>query len=405
VSSIAANQGRTFLQLLAELSPFIRSDRNLPGRIQQRLAKERRFGSRDRRLYRELLYTAVRFWPWIEEIASRGESEMLRACVWLAAPLPPLATLRSQVAAELGATPFGILDKARALGVSTPLLPTWIAHEAPEILLSPNVDYVHERAPLWLRLQTTRRDDVFAEFSERGWTWEHSPVFPEAVRLRSEADVTQTEAFQRGDIEVQDIGSQWVLAAAYSPCSDNPAAERWLDACAGAGGKTLQLARLLGSDGRVVAHDVRPEALHELSERARRAGLRNVEIARLPEGEFDGVVVDAPCSGSGTWRRSPHLKWCTGADSVQKAAQLQLTLLRRYAQHVRPGGRLIYATCSVCVSENEEVVNAFLKDASAFSPAPTADRFGAEARSVGHQLWPATLDSDGFYAASLVRAR
>src|SRR5262249_41278438 len=159
---------------------------------------------------------------------------------------------------------------------------------------------------------------------------------------------------------------------------------RWFDACAGAGGKTLQLARLVGPSGHVNAYDVRRAALEELNVRVARAGIRNVHTSAQPTpGTYPGVLVDAPCSGSGTWRRAPHLKWATRPQVVADRAQLQQTLLSRFAVCVRPGGRLVYATCSLSSRENEAVVAEFLATHTDFEPVPFAQTFGATPRGSG----------------------
>src|SRR5690606_30520565 len=140
---------------------------------------------------------------------------------------------------------------------------------------------------------------------------------PTALEVLAEADLTQTDAYARGLIEIQDLGSQLILA--HLPV---PPVGRWLDACARAGGNTLQLARLLGDAGRVDAHDIRAAALDELGARAARARIANIRILSAPPSEhYDGVLVDAPCSGSGTWRRAPHLKWCTTPQTITDAAR------------------------------------------------------------------------------------
>jgi 16S rRNA (cytosine967-C5)-methyltransferase len=205
------------------------------------------------------------------------------------------------------------------------------------------------------------------------------------------SDVSKTRAFTSGSVEVQDIGSQLILERA----GVDPGGH-WLDACAGAGGKTLQLASLLGDKGRVTARDTRGPALAALSERAVRSGLGariRVGDPADPPGGFDAVLVDAPCTGSGTWRRAPHLRWVTTPGSVSSAAALQLVLLRENAPRVRAGGRLVYATCSLCRSENESVVGAFLREAAGF-----------EAELVGTPLLPQEHDGDGFFLASFRRA-
>ena len=416
----AANQARTFLRLLAHLRPRWRTDSALPRTIQALLAGERRFGSRDRRLYRELIYTTLRYLPWIEPWLDREPDEAVRRVAWLAAESPATRSFCAELAT--GEPPAG--DKSE-------LLPAWFRTHCPEIFSGAELEAQLRRAPLWLRLQTDERGaaGVLAELEARGWQWRRSSILPDAIELLTEADVTKTDAWHRGLIEVQDLGSQMILASVgIAPGG------RWLDACAGAGGKTLQLARLLGPRGHVDADDVRAEALAELRTRAERAGwkchlmddtsfapprgekwkchpLDDTSVATLgtgaapPDGDYDGVLVDAPCSGSGTWRRFPHLKWCTTPELVTRRAALQRKLLARFAAGVRPGGRLVYATCSLSHEENDAVVAAFLAAHPEFRPAPLAHTLGFTPHAP-HLLrvLPARHDTDGFFVASLRRA-
>lgn len=405
--SVAANQHRTFLRLLAALRPHWHRDAALPARIQTLLAAQRAFGSRDRRLYRELVYTALRYLPWIEPLLDAQPDEAVRRIAHLAADTP--ATRAFRAAFAIGEPPGG--DKAE-------LLPAWFRPHGPELFAEPELSAQLRRAPLWLRLQTADPAPVFAEFAARGWARRVSDLLPSAVELLAEADLTKTESWQAGRIEIQDLGSQLLLES----IGVEPGA-RWLDACAGAGGKTLQLARLLGPRGHIDAHDIRPAALAELETRAARArqSLRGVQdnslaairvVTRLETSlrdgaggaGYDGVLVDAPCSGSGTWRRAPHLKWTTTEAQIDRAAATQRALLRQFSAHVRPGGRLVYATCSLSVRENEEVVAAFLAAEPAFRPEPFARTFGFAARGHGLTFRPAAHDTDGFFVASLRRA-
>lgn len=389
--SHAGSQQRTFLALLGQLRPHWRRDRNLPARIQQLLARNRAFGSRDRRLYRELIYTTLRYLPWIEPALDREPDEAVRRVAWLAADLP--ATKAFRAAFATGEPPGG--DK-------TELLPAWFREHCPEAFEPAQLDTFLARAPLWLRLQTSDTARVTAEFTRLGWLFEFSSILPSALRLIDEVDVTKTAAFADGLIEVQDLGSQLLLASAgITP------GERWLDVCAGAGGKTLQLATLLGSAGHVDAHDIRPAALQELATRAARAGLVNVTIlSATPTATalYDGVLVDAPCSGTGTWRRAPHLKWTTTHEQIAAAAALQRQLLTHFATHVRPGGRLIYATCSLSRHENDVVAAAFLAAHPHFSATPPAPTFAAGlSASPTLTLLPATHNADGFFVATFRR--
>jgi 16S rRNA (cytosine967-C5)-methyltransferase len=386
--SHTANQARTFLRLAAELRPHWRRDAALPARIQALLARERAFGARDRRLYRELIYTTLRYLPWIEPQLDANPDEAVRRIAWLAAEIP--ATKNFRAALATGAPPAG--DKRE-------LLPAWFQAECPELFAPPELDVQLRRAPLWLRLQTDQPQAVFDEFAALGWSWRAAEILPRAVQLLNEVDVTKSDAFRAGRIEVQDLGSQLILESiGLEPGG------AWLDACAGAGGKTLQLAQLLGPGGRIDAHDVRRAALEELQKRAARAGVQNIRLIAGPiTASYDGVLVDAPCSGSGTWRRAPHLKWITTPETIARAAEKQAALLHAFRAHVRPGGRLVYATCSLASRENEAVVADFLAAHPDFSPAPFASDFGALARGAGRLILPGLHDSDGFFVASLRR--
>ena len=417
--NVVGGQRLTFLRLLAQVRPHWRRDPNLPERIHTMLRRHRAIGARDRRLYRELLYTAVRHLPWIE---GRADEELVALVAALAADTPATRAFRAAFA-----------DARLIEGLPREaLLPVWFRDECPESFSPPQLDALLARAPLWLRLQTKEPARIFAEFADRGWACQQSELLPSAVKVLGEVDVTQTDSFAQGRFEVQDLGSQLLLESVGIELGG-----RWLDACAGAGGKTLQLARLLGPDGKIDAHDIRAAALTELNERANKAGIpvaavcdrrtndpgrhppspslggtsrpqlqlqtASIAIVPKPTGLYDGVLVDAPCSGSGTWRRAPHLKWVTTPETIARAAAVQQTLLAQFAAHVRPGGRLVYATCSLCRRENAQVLAGFLAVHPDFAPAPFARSFGFTPTAGGLTIWPAAHDTDGFFVASLRR--
>ena len=401
MNPVAANQGRTFLRLLAELRPHLRTDRNLPTRIQQRLAKEKRFGSRDRRLYRELLYTAIRHLPWIETLLARSEDDALRAVIWLAVDDPSTRPLKQALPSDWPPLPATVAAKAAHLGVTELLLPDWFRAHCPAAFESPEIDVLHTRAPLWLRLQVEDPQSVFEEFTFRQWTWKPAEILPSAVEAFTQADLTKTDAYERGEFEVQDLGSQLILEA-VAPATGS----RWLDACAGAGGKTLQLARLVGPTGHIDAIDPRAAALAELKLRANRAHLSQITVRQhppAPDALYDGVLVDAPCSGTGTWRRFPHLKWSSTEADIITAAQRQREILARYARHVRPDGLLVYATCSLSHVENADIIADFLATHTEFKPAPFTKTFGASAPPTGLTILPALHNTDGFFVSALRR--
>ncbi len=389
--SRAGSQQRTLIGILARLRPHWGRDPALPARVDALLGRDRRLGSRDRRAYRELVYTAVRYLPWIEPLLDSDPPGAVRRIAWLASDTESLQSFRAEVAGDLPECPADAEAKARVLGTDAgALTPSWLAAECPEALGPPLRDVLLSRAPLWLRMQTPDTDSVFRELDRLGWAWSRSPVLAGAVRVPLDAKVAKTDAYASGKVEIQDVGSQLVLeSAGISPGG------RWLDACAGSGGKTLQLASLLGPGGRVDARDARAAPLRELSERAKRAGLaERIEVGGRaePPGGYDGVLVDAPCTGSGTWRRSPHLRWATTPQGVPKASAAQAGLLRENALLVRPGGLLVYATCSLCRSENESVAADFLEGSPGFESAQAPRR-----------LWPQDHDGDGFFVASFRR--
>ena len=430
--NIAQNQQRVFLGFLAELRPHVRRDSALPRRIKELLARQRAIGSRDRKLYRELLYTWLRFHPWIDPLLDTAPETAAKITAWLAPELKPTAAYRAAHCADWPACPATLAEKSTVLdqlitgranppdepslarATATPaarrddspypfsptsLLPGWFREHCPAAFESPHLDALNSRANVWVRLQCIDRNLVLDEFRGKQWTWETAADFPDALCLPPNAEVANTDAYRRGFIEIQDLGSQLVLATA--PITPGG---RWLDACAGAGGKSLQLARLLGDTGHVDATDIRPEILDELRDRAQRARLTNVRITNIPDSTYDGILVDAPCSGSGTWRRQPHLKWYVKPETIASFAKTQLEILTAHAPRVKPGGLLIYATCSMSHHENHDVVAAFLRAHADFKPEPAADTHGGTFDGLGTTLLPGTRNTDGFYVATLHRS-
>jgi len=215
---------------------------------------------------------------------------------------------------------------------------------------------------------------------------------------------------------VQDEGSQ--IAAALAAAAPRM---QVLDLCAGAGGKTLALAAAMQNTGQIYAYDEDRNRLKHIFERVKRAGVRNVQILRAGDEaaltalgqRFDVVLVDAPCTGSGTWRRRPEAKWRLKPANVDDRQAQQRDVLKRGAQFVKPGGRLIYVTCSMLPAENEGQIAAFIEQNSDFSTVPAADAWraalpGEPPKTAGLDqsfllLTPATHGTDGFFIAVLQR--
>jgi len=243
-----------------------------------------------------------------------------------------------------------------------------------------------KRPPMWIRLQNGDAEATLAELAAAGMTVRrHARATSAAALSGGKINVFTLEAFRRGRFEVQDLASQCVGLV----CAPKPG-ERWFDACAGGGGKTLELAEMMKRRGTVIAGDVREGILHELKLRARRANFPNISTlhhdGRVPRGfhPCDGVLVDAPCSGSGVWRRNPGSAWKFRLDELAEYARRQYDILSRFSAAVKSGGVLVYATCSLFAAENEEVVKRFLDAHPDFAP-----------ESGVHPL--TGLVSDGFY--------
>ena len=269
-------------------------------------------------------------------------------------------------------------------------------------------------APLDLRvnLARTSRDDARARLAADGIDALPTPYSPAGLRIAGKPAINRHALFRDGLIEVQDEGSQllaWLLGARRG--------ELVGDYCAGAGGKTLAVAMLMRGTGRVYAMDVSARRLAALRPRAARAGVTNVHVVALSgdndarakrlAGKLDRVLVDAPCSGFGTLRRNPDLKWRHAQQAVTELAQKQRAILRVAARLVKPGGRLVYATCSILKAENEAVADEFAAASPEFEPL-SCDAVFAEQRvplraGPRMRLWPHLHGTDGFFAAAFKR--
>ncbi|MGE5470649.1 MAG: RsmB/NOP family class I SAM-dependent RNA methyltransferase [Bacteroidota bacterium] len=270
---------------------------------------------------------------------------------------------------------------------------------------------LNQPAPLDLRVNTLKssRDAVLAGLAADGIAAEPAPLSPTAIRLRDKPALAKHPLFLEGAFEVQDEGSQ-LLGYLLEPRRG----ELVIDLCAGAGGKTLLLGALMKNTGRLYAYDVSDKRLAKLKPRLARSGLSNVHPARIENerdqklkrlsGKADRVLVDAPCSGLGTLRRNPDLKWRQSADSVAELAIKQASILDAAAKLVRPGGRLVYATCSLLAAENDAIVEAFLARHPEFRLTPSSAVLARHDIAVEGdvlRLLPHLHHTDGFFAAVL----
>ncbi|MCI0572443.1 MAG: RsmB/NOP family class I SAM-dependent RNA methyltransferase [Myxococcaceae bacterium] len=278
---------------------------------------------------------------------------------------------------------------------------------------------MNERAPLTARANSLRttREELVARLATEGVEARPTPLSPLGMTLDTRLNAFALPSFRDGFFELQDEGSQLLGVLVDAPPT------KVVDACAGAGGKTLQLAAQMKNRGDLYALDVDARRMDELRKRARRAGVHNVRTRVIPpegpeaeaalqdlKGVADRVLVDAPCSGTGTFRRKPDARYRLEDKDLAMHVSRQKALIARFATMVKPGGRLIYGTCSVLRDENEGVVEDFLLRHPEFTVRPAAEVLGTElGRRVTEgpylKVLPHRHGTDGFFGAVLVRAR
>lgn len=315
------------------------------------------------------------------------------------------------------------LDIQRKIDVSTLAdklrhnLPDWLAQRLRDQAgedFWPLVEALHTPAPLDLRINPLRikREAAIAGLLEDGIVASPTPFSPLGLRVQGKPALNRNELFLKGDIEVQDEGSQ-LLALLV----DAKRGEMVTDFCAGAGGKTLALGASMRNTGRLYAFDTSGHRLSALKPRLKRSGLDNVYTAQIAherderikrlQGKMDRVLVDAPCSGMGTLRRNPDLKWRQSPAALVELAALQQQILSSASRLVKSGGRLVYSTCSLLSEENEAIATAFGEthegwtrlDAAAVLEQAGVENASQLVRNGDLRLWPHQHACDGFYAA------
>jgi 16S rRNA (cytosine967-C5)-methyltransferase len=379
------------IEILDQVIAAAREDGPPADTIVTRYFKQRRYaGSKDRRAVRELVFRAIRRsaeWPDSGRAAilglARDELELL-----------------GLFGEPRGPEPLRDGEEAPAAG----FVPDWLVPELSPLVRKDEWPALLERAPLDLRVNIARitRDDLLSQFDAAVPT----AVSPWGIRLPTDIRVNDHPAFLAGLVEVQDEGSQ-LIALACEP----QAARRMLDLCAGAGGKSLALVAA-APDATILATDSNRQRLSKLAPRARRAQAQietrllnpPKELVELADwkGQADVVLVDAPCSGSGTWRRNPEGRWRVTPERLDRVVALQERLLAIGAELVRPGGALVYAVCSLLSREGAAQIERFLSVRSSWISEATSIAAG-RSDGAGLLLTPGRDGTDGFFVARLRR--
>ena len=379
------------IEILDEVIGSAQNDGPPADALVTRYFKTRRYaGSKDRRAVRELVFRGIRR---SAEVPESGRAVV----IGLAEDEPELIELFGQ---PRGPEPM----QAQEQGSPSGTVPAWLTAELSPLVTRDEWPALLERAPLDLRVNVARssRDEMLEQFPDGAPT----PTSPWGIRLPPDSRIDDHPAFEAGLLEVQDEGSQLIAFA----CNSNNG-ESIIDLCAGAGGKSLALAAA-APDVKILATDSNRGRLSKLPPRAERARAaietRLVdppkELDELAEwrGKADLVLVDAPCSGSGTWRRNPEGRWRLTPDRLDRLISVQQRLLDIAAELVRPGGSLVYAVCSLLKREGAGQVEQFLERHSSWISEEAAIPAG-RSDSGGQLLTPGHDRTDGFFVARLRR--
>ncbi|WP_038206861.1 RsmB/NOP family class I SAM-dependent RNA methyltransferase [Xenophilus azovorans] len=407
-------------QLVAQVMTF---DHPADAVVSRHFREHRQLGSRERATLTETVYAVLRRRRLFEHLARSGSGPRERRLAILGFP-GEREFLRSALT-EAEARWLEACDAVPPDELSAPHrhnLPDWLA-DALQAQVGDDFPALAEAllqpAPLDLRvnLLAAKRAAVREELAAAGLQAGETPYSPWGLRLAGKPAIQKLDAFTRGAIEVQDEGSQLLALL-----TDARRGEMVVDFCAGAGGKTLALGAAMRNTGRLYAFDTSAHRLDALKPRLARSGLANVHPAALAHerdervgrlaGKIDRVLVDAPCSGLGTLRRNPDLKWRQNPEAVRELAARQTAILASAARLVKPGGRLVYATCSLLREENEAIAEAFGAAHGDFAPLPAGQVLaqlkvreaaslaaGGEGGALYLRLWPHRHGTDGFFAA------
>ncbi|MEO0335475.1 MAG: RsmB/NOP family class I SAM-dependent RNA methyltransferase [Pseudomonadota bacterium] len=402
------------------LEPMLREifleQRRTPGTLKNAFSQNKKWGGRDRKIAAEVIYECVRWWrrlhfsnfgEWNDSYLSSKTAQQHLPENYITENLHlQLCRMGIDVGDLFDVNQYRSAleryDKAEGFSPATVESTSDSFYEMGESELSEGwgdtLHALNETAPVFLRVNTLKAESVEAvreALQSEDIETQLVEGVPDALQLGQRQNVFVTEAYKQGLFEMQDAASQQV-----APLLDVSPGDRVIDACAGAGGKTLHLSALMQNKGQLIALDITDWKLEELKKRAARAGCDNLETRKIDSTKTikrlhdsaDAVLLDVPCTGSGTIRRYADAKWKVDSDELAQLHHAQKEILERYSLMVKPGGKLVYATCSVFPSENQSQIQWALD----------GPLNGWELKSEFVNL-PQETNFDGFYAALLIR--
>ncbi len=363
--------------------------------IEKVLKSNPKWGARDRRFIAETTYDIVRWYRLFKELADAEDGDYWKLfgvwCIWNKTELPDWEELKGLNQKKIVGA-YEHLKQTRKVRESIPDWMDQLGEQEVGNRWDNELEALNQEASVVLRVNTLKvsRKELQTQLTGEEIETEAPKEFPDALILEERQNIFTRQQFKDGLFEVQDAGSQ--LIAPYLQVQPGM---RVIDACAGGGGKTLHLAAIMQNKGRIIAMDTEQWKLDELKKRARRAGVANIEprliessktIKRL-ENSADRLLLDVPCSGLGVLRRNPDAKWKLNIDFIDRVKELQQHILKDYSLMIKPGGLMVYSTCSILHTENEDQVQKFLNDSE-----------GKFELIEEKRIWPSD-GFDGFYMA------
>lgn len=377
--------------------------------------QSKQHGSKDRRLISGCIFGYYRWYGWLRQLETKEiktalllgylldqneETDLIR--FWKDQTkidrdqLDPLNRPETDLAKKANLLKNAIPDSSLSA-----LTPDFLPEQSEERL-----NALQSRASLWIRLRSHRKQSFLMELKTKGIDYTPHPGSDCAFKINGRVNLNEFKSFREGELEVQDLSSQGIGLI----CQPKEG-ETWWDVCAGSGGKALHLAAMMNNRGKVLATEIREKTLKELQKRQKRGKLHSIypilwDGKKIPDFDdmVDHILVDAPCSCSGTWRRSPDLRWTLTEEKVVAFSKLQLSILKKAAPILPPGGTLTYATCSIMQQENEEVVAKFLEKHTDFSLLLITNPFTGEESKGGILFQPPEVDGNGMFVAKMIRS-
>jgi 16S rRNA (cytosine967-C5)-methyltransferase len=392
-----------------------------------RLRKE--IGSRDRRLINDLIFSSYRWKGWLKHFDILSQEELFALALlldgkngykiysyWgenLKDKFSNIDLVNFNDGLEEKLKIFINGSKVNSETVKE-LFPSWLFEK--DLLLKDIVsnekvflnfaETIQTRSPLWIRSSIKNNNRFSSTLEKANISFFGHPVIKSALAITTHANLNIIKELKSIPHETQDLSSQ-VVGLICSPRST----EKWLDACAGSGGKTLHLAHLSRGKGEIVAHDIRMNMLKKIKTRSKKWKLKNITIIENPKTitekhskGFDGVLVDAPCSGIGTWRRNPDARWRLGRSEINSYSEIQYEILSKMSLLVRGGGVLVYSVCTLTRLETSDCINRFLKNFKAFKLLPFTNPLNGEQTDGTLDIWPQAYNCDGMFVVKMQKS-